>query len=65
MIPRIERTALEWAYDARFLAPRRTSALQARAPGLPRYLEDRITLSPAALRLLDQAHRLARRSEVQ
>lgn len=63
MIPRIERTALEWAYDARYWAPRRMPALQSIAPGVPRDLEDKVVLSPAAQRLLEQAERLARRGD--
>jgi hypothetical protein len=64
MISRLDRTALEWAYDARYLTPRRSIAPPASAPPAPRDLNDKIVLSPAALRLLDQAQRLAQRSEV-
>jgi hypothetical protein len=65
VIPRIDRTALEWAFDARYLRPPRARGTPAPAPTPPRDLEDRILLSPAALRLLDQAGRLARRGEGQ
>jgi len=64
VIARLDRTALEWAYDARYLVPRRTRAVSLRAPVMPRDLEDRIQLSPAAVRLLEQAVRLSRRPEV-
>ncbi len=38
-------------------------ALQSIAPGVPRDLEDKVVLSPAAQRLLEQAERLARRGD--
>lgn len=63
MIPRIESTALEWAYDARYLRRPRNPAIPVRPQEATRDIEDRIILSPAALRLLDQSARLARRGD--
>lgn len=58
MIARLDRTALEYAFDGRYLWPHRKAAPTVSAQVLPRDLSDRIVLSPAALRLLDQAARL-------
>lgn len=64
MISRLERTALEWAYDARYLSPRRVPVQQAADRSVPRSIDDTVVLSPAAQRLLDQAQRLAKHAEM-
>ena len=63
MISRVGRAAFEWTHDTRLFTARRRRVPVWAGPCLPRDLEDRILLSPAARCLLDQARRLAVRTE--
>ena len=58
MIPRVEAPGFGWAADVWHMPPRRPRVQATAIAHVPRDLTDRIVLSPAALRLLDQTERL-------